>query len=138
MSLYYKLSYMRRSILLKLLSTGLILLLNLQPALTFSDAGYADIKIQGLFSKKTGKTKGVKLNKPMSAKQAMKKQEANDRKLKKEYEDFVKENQKRSFEIQTPEVQARMKQNQKDAKTRYKAKNKNNSTATRKAARKYK
>jgi HD superfamily phosphohydrolase len=74
---------------------------------------------------------------PKAAKKARLKQAAKDKKLKKDYEKFVKNNQKRSIEIQTPEVQARMKQNQKDANSQYKAKKKNNSTRTRKAGRKY-
>jgi transcriptional regulator of nitric oxide reductase len=75
---------------------------------------------------------------PRAVVRAKKKQEAKDRQLKKDYEKFVKDNKKRSFEIQTPEVQERMKQNQKDADAKYKAKKKANTAKTKRAAKKYK
>lgn len=84
------------------------------------------------------KSKKVKLNGPVSAKKAKKKQEAKDKKMKSDYQDFVKYNQKRSIQIQTPEVQARMKQNIKDADSNYKTKKKNNAARTKKAGKKYK
>lgn len=74
---------------------------------------------------------------PKSVGRKQKQQAANDRKLKKDYEEFVRSNQKRSIEIQTPEVKERMKQNIKNADTRYKAKKKHNSTRTKQAGRKY-
>ncbi len=74
---------------------------------------------------------------PKSVKRKQKQQAANDRKLKKDYEEFVKSNQKRSIEIQTPEVKERMKQNVKNADASYKAKKKNNSNRTKQAGRKY-
>jgi hypothetical protein len=82
--------------------------------------------------------KNTRVRGPKAVERAKKKQEANDRKLKKEYKDFVEENKKRSLEIQTPEVRERMKQNVKNANAGYKAKRKNQSAATRRAARKYK
>jgi len=84
------------------------------------------------------KSKKVKLNGPVSANKAKKKQEANDKKLKNDYQDFVKSNQKRSIQIQTPEVQTRMKQNLKNANSSYKAKKKNSAARTKKAGKKYK
>ena len=44
--------------------------------------------------------------------------------LKKNYDKSVKKSQKRTYEIQTPEVQARMKQNKKDYAARDKEKKK--------------
>jgi hypothetical protein len=82
--------------------------------------------------------KEKKITGSRSVRKAIKKQSANDKRLKKEYEQFVKNNQKRSLEIQTPEVRERMKQNVKDANSRYKAKKKKNSSKTRQAAKKYK
>jgi preprotein translocase subunit SecF len=93
---------------------------------------------RGLFSKSPNKKKTVKVKGPVTVKASKKKQEANDKKLKKEYSQYVKKNQKRSIEIQTSEVQDRMKQNIKDSDSRYKAKKKNNSARTRKAGKKYK
>jgi hypothetical protein len=74
---------------------------------------------------------------PKSVKRTQKKQAANDRKLRKDYEGFVKSNQKRSIEIQTPEVKERMKQNIKNADASYKAKKKHNSYRTKQAGKKY-
>jgi len=83
------------------------------------------------------KSKEVKITGPRSIEKAKKKQEANDKKLRNDYKKFVKKNQKRSIQIQTPEVQKRMKQNIKEANTSYKAKKRNSSVRTRKAGRKY-
>jgi hypothetical protein len=79
----------------------------------------------------------VKVQSPKSAGKSKKEQEAKKSKLKKDFRKYVKENQKRSIEIQTPEVKARMKQNVKDADTNYKVKHKNSAARTRRAARKY-
>ncbi|MCX6253269.1 MAG: hypothetical protein NTV31_02195, partial [Bacteroidia bacterium] len=73
-----------------------------------------------------------------SVTRAKKKQEANKRKLDKDYERYVKKSKKRAFDIQTPEVQARMKQNQKDSAIRDKVKKKKTKTSTKKAGKKYK
>ncbi len=81
--------------------------------------------------------KKAKVKKPMSTEKAQKEADARDQKRRKDSEKYIKENQKRSIEIQTPEVQARMKQNVKDANVRYKAKKKNTTASTKKAGRKY-
>lgn len=83
------------------------------------------------------KTKTVKVKGPKAAERAKKEQDAKDKKRKKDYEKYVSENQKRSIAIQTPEVQARMKNNIKDADTRYRAKKKRSTATTRRAANKY-
>ena len=69
---------------------------------------------------------------------AKKKQEANDRRLKKDYDKSVKQSQKRTIDIQTPEVQARMKQNKKEDVTRYKDKKKKVKEGSKRAGKKYK
>ena len=69
---------------------------------------------------------------------AKKKQEANDRKLKRDYDKSIRRSQKRTIDIQTPEVQKRMKQNKKDFSARDKEKRKNVRAATRRAGKKYK
>jgi hypothetical protein len=89
---------------------------------------------QRIFTKKPGK--GVK--KPRSAKEVKKEQEKKDKKKQKEYAQSVKDNQQRAYKIQTPEVQARMKQNQKDIAEREKAKKKKTSESQKKARKKYK
>ncbi|HNW57473.1 MAG TPA: hypothetical protein PLR88_01910 [Bacteroidales bacterium] len=91
---------------------------------------------KGLFGK-SRKDKKVKIREPKTVTRAKKKQEANDKRLKKEYAKSVKESQKRSYEIQTPEVKARMKQNQKDTALRDKMKKKKVKSDTKKAGKKY-
>ncbi len=72
------------------------------------------------------------------AKKAQKKADAKEKKKKKAIKDGSKATQKRTYEIQTPEVQARMKQNKKNAAARDKAKKKNNKSRTKRGAKKYK
>ncbi len=91
-----------------------------------------------LFGKTLGKKKEAKVKEPRSVLKAKKKQEANDRKLQKEYEKKVKRSQKRTIDIQSPEVQTRMKQNKKDLTKRDKEKKKKVRASTRKAGEKYK
>jgi hypothetical protein len=91
----------------------------------------------GLFGKTVGNKKEAKVKEPRSVLKAKKKQEAKERKVKKDYAKAVKRSQKRTIEIQTPEVQARMKQNQKDAILRDKIKKKTIRTSSKKAGRKY-
>jgi len=79
----------------------------------------------------------VNMLQPRSAKKAQKKQDAKEANKKKSIKNSSREAQKRSYEIQTPEVQARMKQNKKDLAARDKARKKNNKTGTKKGAKKY-
>jgi hypothetical protein len=81
--------------------------------------------------------KKAKINKPMSAEKAQKQADAKDKKRKQDSKKYIEENRKRSIEIQTPEVQERMKQNIKDANARYKDKKKNSTARTKKAGKKY-
>jgi hypothetical protein len=84
------------------------------------------------------KHKTVKIKGPKAVEKSKKEQEIKQSKLKKDYGKYVKENQKRSIEIQSPEVKSRMKQNIKDADSNYKVKHKNSATRTRRAGKKYK
>lgn len=79
----------------------------------------------------------VNMLQPRSVKKAQKKQDAKEADKKKSIKNSSKEAQKRSYEIQTPEVQARMKQNKKDIVARDKARKKNNKAGTKKGAKKY-
>jgi len=90
-----------------------------------------------LFSKTLGSKKEAKVKEPRSVLKAKRKQEANDRRLQKNYEKSVKRSQKRTVEIQTPEVQSRMKQNKKDITKRDKEKKKKTETGNKKAEKKY-
>lgn len=83
-------------------------------------------------------TKAMKVKESPKVTKAKKAQEKKKEKLKKEYNNSLKDSKKRSFKIQTPEVQARMKQNVKDISVREKAKKKKTTAATKKAGKKYK
>jgi hypothetical protein len=91
---------------------------------------------RGLFGKSLN-TKTVKYREAPSIVRAKKKQEANQRKLDKEYEDYVRQNRKRAVEIQSPEVRERMIENRKEADLKYKAKKKSLKKATKKSRKKY-
>lgn len=82
-------------------------------------------------------TKSVKYREAPSIVRAKKKQEANQKKLKKEYEASVRQNRKRSLEIQSPEVRDRMLENRKEADSRYKTKKKSIDKSSKKKGRKY-
>ncbi len=91
-----------------------------------------------LFGKSLDNKKEAKIKESRGVVKAKKKQAANEKRLNKEYDDFVKKSQKRAVEIQTPEVQARMKENRREAENRYREKNRNVAKNTRKAGKKYK
>jgi hypothetical protein len=90
----------------------------------------------GLPSKSAGKKSTVSRG-PVSASMTKKKADARKKKQKKDFAKYVRENQKRSLEIQTPEVKERMKQNVKDANTNYKVKKKMTAARSKSAGRKY-
>ncbi|HOP57790.1 MAG TPA: hypothetical protein PLR52_00075 [Bacteroidales bacterium] len=94
-------------------------------------------RLQKKVRNKPLRSRTVKIREPRAAEKAKKKAEATDRKNKREYEKFVRENRERSFEIQTPAVRERMKQNVKSANAKYKAKRKKASSRSRKVAKKY-
>jgi hypothetical protein len=91
-----------------------------------------------IFGKTHLNRKEAKIKEPRRVKGAKKKQEKNDRKRKKEYNKSVKQTQKRSLEIQTPEVKERMKQNKKNTVIRDRSKKKKDKANSKKAANKYK
>jgi hypothetical protein len=91
-----------------------------------------------LFGKSLSKKKAPKVREPRSVTKAKKKQEAEKRKRDKDYAKSVKKSQKRTIDIQTPEVQERMKQDKKNTKVRDKEKKKNIHSSTKKAGKKYK
>ena len=91
-----------------------------------------------LFGKTPGIKKEPKVKESRTVLRAKKKQEVNDRKLKRDYDKSIRRSQKRTIDIQTPEVQKRMKQNKKDYTTRDKEKRKNVKATSRRAGKKYK
>ena len=92
---------------------------------------------KALFGKTFGRKEKSKIKEPRSVTKAKRKQEKNEKRLKKESAGYVKQSRKRAYDIQTPEVQSRMKQNEKDTAQRNKEKKKKAKSTTRKAARKY-
>lgn len=119
----------------------LILSIILLPGVSASGAHTALYKggpDRALFGKSLNKKKVKKVKEPGKVTNAKKKQEAKQKKLKKDYADSVKASRQRSYEIQSPEVKERMKQNEKDTVLREKAKKKRVNTVTKKASKKYK
>ena len=91
-----------------------------------------------IFGKSINGKREVKVKAPRTVNKAKRKQEAKLEKQKKDYALFVNKSKKRSIAIQTPEVQSRMIQNQKDSEANYKAKKKKLAAGSKNAARKYK
>jgi hypothetical protein len=92
---------------------------------------------RALFGKSLN-NKTVKYKESPSVVRAKKKQAANEKKYKKAYDAYIKEERKRALKIQSPEVQARMINNRKEADLKYKEKKKRNKQAARKTGKKYK
>jgi hypothetical protein len=82
--------------------------------------------------------KNTKVRESRSVVRAKKKQAANQKKNKKEYDEFVKDSRKRAIAIQSPDVQERMKNNRKESDLKYKEKKKKLAENSRKSGRKYK
>jgi hypothetical protein len=91
---------------------------------------------RALFGKSLN-NKTAKYKESPSVVRAKKKQAANEKKLKKEYEAYIKAERKRAVEIQSPEVQTRMINNRKEADLKYKEKKKQRKQAARKTGKKY-
>jgi hypothetical protein len=124
---------MRRFILFILLTISVQGICNAQ---TSNKSGSKNHE-KGLLGKTPGNTKKVKSNKPVSPGTAKRNQEKKEKQLKKDYAKSIELSQKRTYDIQSPEVQARMKQNQKDTEQRDKQKKKNTRASTKKAGKKY-
>jgi alpha-L-fucosidase len=93
---------------------------------------------KSLFGKTTVNKKASNTKEQKSVGRSKKKQEANDRKLDRIYEKAIRQSQKRSFDIQSPEVKDRMKQNKKEYKARDREKKKKDKSGNKKARGKYK
>ncbi len=92
---------------------------------------------KGIFGLFSGRKKPGHISAPRSAGAIMKEQEKKKKQNDLAWAKSVKESQKRTIRIQTPEVQSRMKQDQKDIAAREKARMKNSSKTGRSAGRKY-
>ncbi len=91
---------------------------------------------KGLFGKSLNK-KNTRVRESPAVRKAKKKQADNQKKLKKEYAELVKNNRERSLEIQSPEVRERMLENRKEADLRSIERRKQNKANSKGAARKY-
>jgi hypothetical protein len=94
----------------------------------------SDSRMSGTMLSESGMQK---LKKPGSAKKAQKKAAKKKQQQKKDWNKYVKKSQQRSYDIQSPEVQSRMKQNKKDTQAHNKAKKNHSRKSTKNAAKKY-
>jgi hypothetical protein len=92
---------------------------------------------KALFGTTFGSKKKSKTKEPRSVSKAKRKQEKNEKRLKKESAEYIKQSRQRAYDIQSPEVKERMKQNQKDTAIRDKEKKKKARATTKKAGKKY-
>lgn len=90
-----------------------------------------------MFGKTHMNKKAAKVKEPGSVRRTKRKQERNQRKLDKQYDKSIKQSQRRTIDIQSPEVQARMKQNKKDLTVRDKEKKKKVRNSAKRAGKKY-
>ena len=126
--------YLRRFLLFIFLTLFLLVTCNAQ----FSNKQSSKNPEKELFGKTGRKTRKSKSKEPRSVLKAERAQEKNEKRLKKEYAQSGERSRKRTYEIQSPEVQARMKQDQKDIALRDKEKKKNLKNGSKKAEKKYK
>jgi hypothetical protein len=101
-------------------------------------SGAAKSPKKGLFGISFGKNRHSNVKAPKTVNQIKKEQELKKKKADADYAKSVKESQKRTIKIQSPAVQERMKQNQKETVSREKAKKRNGSTLAKPANRKRK
>lgn len=92
---------------------------------------------QKLFGKSVNSRKEPKVRESPKVAKAKKAQAKSEAKIKKDYEKYIKASHKRSIEIQSPEVQERMKQNKKQTIVNNKERKKAVRAATKKAGKKY-
>jgi hypothetical protein len=93
---------------------------------------------KGLVGKSSNRKNEAKVREPGSVQKAKKKEEVKKKKQDHEYDKYVKSSRKRAIAIQTPEVQARMKNDRKDSAAKDRAKKKIVKANSKKAGRKYK
>jgi hypothetical protein len=101
-------------------------------------SGAAKSTNKGFFGNLFGKNRKSNVRAPKSVGQIEKEQAQKKKKDDLAWAKSVKESQKRTVKIQSPAVQDRMKQNQKEIVSREKAKKNNSSTLAKPAKRKYK
>lgn len=83
-------------------------------------------------------SKSLYSNSPRYVIKAQREAEKKEKEKKKLYEKFIRENRKHYIEIQTPDVQKRMKQNRRDADKNFRLRRKHNASNSKKARKRYK
>jgi hypothetical protein len=117
--------------------------------LVFTAVSVCDVQGQGktkgrnpersLFGKsRKVKTKDAKVKEPRSVTKAKEEQARKKAKADKDYKKYVADSKSRAYKVQSPDVQTRMKQNQKDIKERDKNHKRKTASSTKKAQKKYK
>jgi hypothetical protein len=101
-------------------------------------SGAAKSPKKGIFGISFGKNRKSNVKAPKSVNQIKKEEAKKKKKADEDYARSVKESQKRTVKIQSPAVQERMKQNQKETELREKAKKKKISSSPTPSAKKYK
>jgi len=98
---------------------------------------YSSRPDKAIFGKSLKRKKQATVKEPRAVTRARKKQEENEKRQDREYEEFVRNNRNRSLEIQEPQVRDRMIANRAESDYRYKVKKKKISERNRKTGRKY-
>jgi hypothetical protein len=99
----------------------------------FSGSAFRRPEKQMAGSKRTA----PRVREPRQVRSAKKKQEKNQDRIKKDYQQFVKTSRKRSYEIQSPDVKERMKRNDANIAARDKNKERKTRAASKTRARKF-
>lgn len=95
------------------------------------------VPVKALMNWPPKKNRDVKIKKPRAVTKAEKEQKAREKRLDREYKEFVEASRKRAYDIQSPEVKERIKANRKETAVKYKMKKKSNIKNTSRANRKY-
>ena len=118
----------------------LIIVLIAFSAITVSCNNQISRNVSGRRAEKqmSGRSRSNNYRESRGVRRAKKKQEKNEREIKRDYAKSVDRSRRRTLEIQTPEVRERMKQNQSNIALRDKARSKKVRSTTKKAGKKYK
>lgn len=124
--------YLRNTKLLLIIILAALLASSCSSGL-FSRSAFRKPEKQMAGSKRTA----PRVREPRQVRSAKKKQEKNQDRIKKDYQQFVKASRKRSFEIQSPDVKERMKRNDANIAARDKNKARKTRSASKTRAKKF-
>jgi hypothetical protein len=122
----------------KIIIKTVFLIFILSCSVTFCEAQRSPKNPERTMFGKSHSRRQTRIRELPAVRRAKKKQEANERKLNKEYAKYVEETRKRSLSIQTPEVKERMIENRKESDKKYKEKRKKREENFRKSGMKLK